>query len=226
MKTVQNKSTGPFGKRGWWNIHSILRVLRPALMVAGLLTAISGFKLSGQGVGISEVTITPDASSILELRSVQRGLLVPRMTTLQRLAIASPAQGLMVYDTDTQSFWYYDNFWRTVPASLAGTSNQILGMNAAGTANEFKTLSGTLNQISVAHAPGFIILSLPQDIHYGATPRFVTLLLSGLSANAGVYTDANRLLTTTPPSSGIIGYWTRTGTVLSPSNAGDDITTS
>ena len=57
-------------------------------------------------VGIG--TITPHASSVLELSSTTQGMLTPRMTTAQRVAIASPANGLMVYDTDLKLFSYYD----------------------------------------------------------------------------------------------------------------------
>ena len=56
-------------------------------------------------VGIG--TITPHASSVLELSSTTQGMLTPRMTTAQRVAIASPADGLMVYDTDLKAFHYY-----------------------------------------------------------------------------------------------------------------------
>ena len=45
-------------------------------------------------VGIG--TITPHASSVLDVSSTTQGMLTPRMTTLQRTAIASPADGLMV----------------------------------------------------------------------------------------------------------------------------------
>ena len=45
---------------------------------------------------------SPDASSALDIQAVNnnRGLLIPQMTTAQKLAIASPAPGLLVYDTD------------------------------------------------------------------------------------------------------------------------------
>ena len=59
-----------------------------------------------QNVGIG--TTTPDNSAILDLSSVNRGILVPRMTTAQRVAIVSPATGLLVYDTDYDQFWYFD----------------------------------------------------------------------------------------------------------------------
>ena len=42
-----------------------------------------GQKSFGQGVGISESSIVPHSSSILELRSTLRGFLAPRMTTAQ-----------------------------------------------------------------------------------------------------------------------------------------------
>ena len=44
-----------------------------------------------------------------------------------------------------------------------------------------------------------------------------------LTASSGVYTDANKTLTSTPPTSGILGYWDRTGTTISTATAGDDV---
>ncbi len=62
--------------------------------------------LAQQNVGIG--ITTPDASAILDLTANNKGLLVPRLTTLQRNAIAAPAAGLLIYDTDFDQFWYYD----------------------------------------------------------------------------------------------------------------------
>lgn len=56
-------------------------------------------------VGIG--TITPHASSVLDVCSITQGMLTPRMTTVQRNAIAGPADGLVVYDTDLKSFFHY-----------------------------------------------------------------------------------------------------------------------
>ncbi len=58
-------------------------------------------------VGIG--TTTPDASAILDIKSASKGVLVPRVTTAQRTAITSPAQGLLVYDTDLGCFYYYNS---------------------------------------------------------------------------------------------------------------------
>ena len=63
--------------------------------------------ISGDGnVGIG--TSTPSASSILELSSTSKGMLLPRMTTTQRDAISSPATGLGIYNTTDNKFNYYN----------------------------------------------------------------------------------------------------------------------
>lgn len=85
-----------------------------------------------QSVGISNSSITPDASSILELRSSSKGMLLPRMTTTERDNITSPATGLMIYNTTTGKFNYYNgSSWVVFFAgtagvnSITGTSNRI-----------------------------------------------------------------------------------------------------
>jgi hypothetical protein len=45
--------------------------------------------------------VAPDASAALEITSTTQGLLLPRMTTVQRDAIAAPASGLLIYNTTT-----------------------------------------------------------------------------------------------------------------------------
>lgn len=62
--------------------------------------------LSFAQIGIG--TTSPDASAVLDMTSTTQGVLIPRMTTAQRTAIASPAIGLQVYDTDTNSVWIYN----------------------------------------------------------------------------------------------------------------------
>lgn len=65
-----------------------------------------------QGVGIN--TSTPNATAALDVVSTTKGMLVPRMSTVQRNNIPTansvtvPATGLMVYDTDLNTFCYYN----------------------------------------------------------------------------------------------------------------------
>jgi hypothetical protein len=71
-----------------------------------LLSLIVFIICNGQGIGIG--TNTPSNSAVLDVTSTSKGLLIPRMTSAQRGAIVSPANGLMVYDITTSSFWYYN----------------------------------------------------------------------------------------------------------------------
>jgi hypothetical protein len=55
---------------------------------------------------------TANASAIFDITSTTKGFLPPRMTTLQRDAIASPPNGLIVFDTDVQNLCYRrDSTW-------------------------------------------------------------------------------------------------------------------
>jgi hypothetical protein len=56
-------------------------------------------RLSGTG-NLAIGSTTPNTSAKLDIQSTTQGFLPPRMTNAQRLAIASPAIGLMVYCTD------------------------------------------------------------------------------------------------------------------------------
>ena len=70
--------------------------------------------LSYAQVGIN--TNTPDSSSALDIESTTGGILIPRLTETQRDAISSPATGLMIYQTDqTTGFYFYDgNAWTRI----------------------------------------------------------------------------------------------------------------
>lgn len=64
--------------------------------------------LLGQSIGINNTGTTPDPSAMLDVNASDKGMLVPRMSTAQRIVITSPATGLLVFDTDTAGFWFYN----------------------------------------------------------------------------------------------------------------------
>ncbi len=95
-----------------------------------------------QNVGIG--TLTPDNSAILELSSTSRGLLIPRMTTLERDLIAGPADWLLIFNTSTQQFEYFNGtIWigllgassTNASWTLAGNSGTTPGTNFLGTSD-------------------------------------------------------------------------------------------
>lgn len=69
------------------------------------------------------------------------------------------------------------------PGISLGTANQIFGINAAGTANEYKTIQGTTNRVNVTHGVGTITLSAPQDLHTDASPQFNSMTLLNTGGN-------------------------------------------
>lgn len=70
------------------------------------MLTVSG-NLLAQSLGLNNAT--PNASSIMDITSTTKGILIPRMTSAQRDAIVSPANGLLVYTTDlTLGFFYFD----------------------------------------------------------------------------------------------------------------------
>lgn len=79
-----------------------------------LIFTLAGLHVANaQGVAVGENNATPDPSAMLDVQSVTRGMLIPRMTESQRLAIAAPANGLTVYQTQNtpnsrRGYWYYD----------------------------------------------------------------------------------------------------------------------
>ena len=69
-----------------------------ALLIALLFVSLA----NAQSVGIG--TTTPNNSARLDVSSTTQGLLPPRMTTVQRNAIPTPAQGLMIFNTTIKCF--------------------------------------------------------------------------------------------------------------------------
>lgn len=64
------------------------------------------------GIGVNP----PDPSAMLHVQDTAKGILIPRMTTAQKNAINNPAEGLMVYQTDSdKGFWFFTNGkWRNI----------------------------------------------------------------------------------------------------------------
>jgi hypothetical protein len=75
-----------------------------------LLFLVIQYQISNAQVGIG--TLDPNPSSILELNTTNKGVLIPRMTTEQRNLIVNPAIGLLIYNTSISGFNYFDVNWK------------------------------------------------------------------------------------------------------------------
>ncbi|MBC7847424.1 MAG: hypothetical protein H7Y10_13140 [Flavobacterium sp.] len=148
------------------------------LAVSYLFFMLIGSTIFAQ-VGIG--TVTPDASSILDISSTTQGMLAPRLTTAQRIAIASPANGLMVFDTDLKSFYYYistTTTWTQLSSDANGRTNFKRIKAASDLATELSNGGGTkylLTSNTYYEINGTIVLSFPIDLNEA--------YISGLDAN-------------------------------------------
>ncbi len=82
------------------------------LLVLCILSATSAFS---QSVGINSDGTAPDGSAMLDVKSTTKGLLPPRMSLAERNLIASPATGLVIYQTDNTPGLYINNGTPAVP---------------------------------------------------------------------------------------------------------------
>ena len=93
-------------------------------------------KLFAQSVAINTDGSAANSSSLLDIKSSTKGLLIPRMTTAQRTAIATPAKGLMVFDITSNTFWFYNGTAWTV-LSAGGNGWNLTGNAATNPSTNF-----------------------------------------------------------------------------------------
>lgn len=130
-----------------------------------------------QNVGVG--TASPHASAQLDVTSTSKGLLVPRMTTAQRTAIASPANGLMVYDTSLSAFYFYNgsswtavnsggsgsNSWTAIGNNIYNSNSGNVGIGSATGIKEKLSVKGNL----------FVTHTNPNDLVNGGSNATINI---------------------------------------------------
>ena len=135
-------------------------------------------RITGSGqVGIG--TQTPHSSSILELNSTSKGLLLPRLTVDQRDAISSPTEGLLIYNTTAGSPEIYAKSKKgeRVILDYTGTPSSVTGTPVIW--QEFTPLlNGYLTSISI-YLQGFANREYELRIHAGDVTPSLSVLNGG-----------------------------------------------
>ncbi len=115
------------------------------------------YSLSSLKAQIGINTTSPNASSILDVNSTSKALLVPRLTNSQMNAISSPATGLTIYNTDATSLYVYNGLtWNSKEDRISGfvddgVSMQLdnlkvqLSTNTSERSAQIATVSGSIN---------------------------------------------------------------------------------
>ncbi len=160
-------------------------------------------------VGIG--TTSPNSSSILDLESTTQGVLTPRMSSVQRIAISSPANGLLVYDTDEGAFYYYENStWNKLQSKIR--DNYKLIKSVADLAPELVAGGGSIYMLDTNtyyEINGTIVLAAPIDLNEayisGLDANEDILVRAGGTIFAGSNGGSIRNLTLTAPGGSIFG---------------------
>jgi flagellar basal body rod protein FlgG len=132
----------------------------------GLNVGTTQLVASAGGVAIGSAA--PHASAMLDVSSTTRGLLIPRMTTVERDAITAPHNGLQVYNITTGRVEFFNaavGGWETV-ATLSSTITSLNGLTSPTQTFAFGTFGSTFGvsstgtvhtfNLPLASAPGVI----------------------------------------------------------------------
>ena len=141
---------------------------------------ILGWAASGisSQVIVSNSYTNPTVSTILDVQSTTKGFAPPRMTTTQKLAIASPANGLVVYDTTLNAKCFYDGAtWRTDDATIITnrqTASYILALTDRGKLVEMNSASANTLTIPLNSSVAFPVSTKIDITQYGAGATTIT----------------------------------------------------
>lgn len=168
------------------------------------LLILSNTELSAQNMSINADGSAPDNSAMLDVTSTTSGFLMPRMTTAQRIAIVSPADGLMVYQTDgSVGVYVYLNSlpaWAAIPtASSLGLSSILAAGKNAG-ADSILNLGalgiGTVNpsaKIDIVDNTAPFSINITNSTISASDKKgvFSTVTGGGVGDAYGIYGEAN-----------------------------------
>lgn len=147
-----------------------------------LILLIAPLSLFSQNVGIG--TSNPEESATLEVHSNAGGVLIPRLTTAERDAIPSPASGLLIYNSQTTQFEFYNgSAWGPI-ASASASGNAIA--DADGDTKVETESAADIDKVQVT-AGGQEILEIDSKTIHVKTPRKATYV--GEDAGAASNTD-------------------------------------
>ena len=108
--------------------------------------------LFSQSLSVNTDGTTAHTSAMLDVKSTVKGMLIPRMTTIERNAIGTPATGLQVYDTDLNLLYFYNGTaWTAVSA---GTNYWNLSGGNIYNNTGIKVGIGTNNPSAKLHVGG------------------------------------------------------------------------
>ena len=157
-------------------------------------------------------TNSPNASSILDVSSSSKGILIPRMTAAQKNAITAPTTGLLIFQTDSPSdFYYYSgSSWisLTEPNWTSAGTIQSVGWGATTTAptigttvvNDYSykqigtktwkcqlTYAAGGNSTGANNGSGDYLFTLPNGLQFNTTLAGQNIIADNIGASTWIW---------------------------------------
>lgn len=147
-------------------------------------------------VGIG--TTSPNSASMLDVVSTTKGFLYPRLTNTQMLAITSPSNGLMVFNTDAGSLYVYNGTsWLSKENKVSKFVNTSSPVQLDNIRVQMPVATAA-NSVQIATVSGTISVSGTQEILY----RTTATATGGSAATYETYIRQSTSLGTT-----FINFW-------------------
>ena len=185
-------------------------------------------------------TLTPDASAILDLTSTSKGLLLPRMNTIQQRAIVAPAIGLTVFNSTTKQMETNvgdgngDKLWVGFPTTgttapvgnnttlLATTefvmanSNQYNSISGVGSISTTSTSDAVVTGMSITPAVGTYLVTFNSQFNFSSSTTTIPAVVVSTNQAAidlqAAYDQINLLPVTNSAHAAVFGN----GEMLTP----------
>jgi len=141
-----------------------------------------------QGMAINSDASQPNASAMLDVKSTTKGFLLPRMTFAQRVAIAAPAAGLQVFQTDSTRGIYYHNGSTWLHVASAGAN--LTGWSTTGNA----AINAATNFIGTTDSKPFIGKANGQQVFRFSSASTSTLIGYQASKADGTGGNENHII--------------------------------
>ena len=156
-----------------------------------LLISFTGLEGYAQSVGINEDASVPHPSALLDIKSTSKGLLIPRMTTAQRIAIANAAEGLLVYDTETLNLWVYKDAGWSETKTNAGSTTNFWDTDGSNINNNNTGNVGIGTNIPVEKLTVQTTNNSPGISQRGEGGNVISTYIGGTSAGIGTFSQTN-----------------------------------
>jgi C1q domain len=182
-------------------------------------------------LGIKETNTIPNAKAMLDVESTNKGVLIPRLSTTNRDAIVAPPAGLMIYNSTTNQFNYFNgSVWTdfapgsfTLPYTGVGNvgGGNVLSITNTNSTNDSYAIKGISGS-------SFVAVTSPAGVLGESDGNIGVLALSNLGTGLNVRSNfgtaaiisniqtanTNNALEVTTPGTGFAGHFQSTNSTV------------